>query len=169
MMGDQIARNIIRTGIVHSVDYATGSVKVIIPEKDDQVTDFLPMLSFEYHMPLEGAQVLCVFLGADITSGFCLGAFYSSINKPSKTGNLYSKVLDAGCTIEFNKDNRVMKIALDGLKIELSSDSLKINDGTEGVPLGGQLKKWLDEHTHLENGMGRPKTESPSPSEVVKI
>lgn len=47
-------------------------------------------------------------------------------------------------------------------KVYLGSDS-----ASEGVPLGTQLKTWLDSHTH---GSGSaPDSESPSPSEKVVV
>lgn len=43
---------------------------------------------------------------------------------------------------------------------------------TEGVPLGDQLKTWLDGHTHTESGGGAttaPTTASPAPSAKVRV
>lgn len=78
----KIARNLIRVGLVNSSNPNKGTVKVLFPDKDNIVSNDLPMLSFISHMPSVGEQVLCLFLGNGLEEGFCLGSFYSQINLP---------------------------------------------------------------------------------------
>jgi phage baseplate assembly protein gpV len=85
-------KNLIRIGVVSSINYAVGTVRVCIEDQDELVTDDLPMLSHEYEMPNVGEVVLCLFLGTGNQNGFCLGRFYYDDEKPVWNGeNTYYK------------------------------------------------------------------------------
>jgi phage baseplate assembly protein gpV len=77
----KIARNLIKVGLVNSRDTNKGTVKVLFPDKDNTVSNDLPILSC-VNMPNVGEQVLCLFLGNGLEEGFCLGSFYSQVNLP---------------------------------------------------------------------------------------
>ena len=53
------------------------------------------------------------------------------------------------------------EIIIQGGKVFLGNET-----AVEGVPLGDTLKTWLDSHTHPT--VGKPTSESPEPSKVVK-
>lgn len=68
------------------------------------------------------------------------------------------------------KDDFSSKIVIkESGDIIIEGGNVLLGDGaaTEGVPLGDTLKNWLDTHTHPS--VGAPTSQSPSPSEVVKI
>jgi len=107
-----IARNMIRVGLVNSIDPVKGTVKVFFPDKDNTVSSDLPLLSFEYNIPSVGDQVVCLFLGNGLERGFCLGSFYSDISPPPVTSeNVYRKQFDDGTYIEYNKSNKTLQVA----------------------------------------------------------
>lgn len=176
-----IARNILRVGLVNSIDPAKGTVKVLLPDKDDIVTTDIPMLSFEYHMPEVGDSVLCVFLGNGLEQGFCLGKYYSDINIPPEDNEkIYVKRIDENMEWRYNKESKELKLTVENVEIKVQNGTVIISadkillgglGANEGVPLGGTLKAWLDNHTHpTPNGeSGPPTNKSPEPSEVTKI
>ena len=47
----KLARNLVKVGQVSSIDPEKGTIKVLFPDKDNIVSDDIPMLHFEYHMP----------------------------------------------------------------------------------------------------------------------
>lgn len=73
-----IVQNIIRVGIVSSVDSSQKAVRAVFPDRDNQVSDWLqivipPLKGYEIQMPGVGQQVLCIFQGNGLEAGFCLG------------------------------------------------------------------------------------------------
>jgi phage baseplate assembly protein gpV len=82
----------VRVGTVSSINYKAGMVSVVFEDKDDMVTDDLPMLSYEYEMPEVGDKVICLFFGNSISTGICLGRYFFDGNKPVEHGkNIYFK------------------------------------------------------------------------------
>lgn len=181
----RIARNLIKIGQVNSVNPSQGTVQVLFPDKDDLVSNDLPMLNHEYNMPNVGDQVLCLFLGNGLETGVCLGSFYSEVSPPpANKKEIYKKQLDKDTYLEYNKNTKLLKMNVDSVEIEINQGKviIKANEillgdtATEGVPLGNQLKAWLDNHTHEYtwtesggNGTTSPPTPSPEPSQVVKV
>lgn len=84
----------IRVGKVSSINYEAGTARVVYTDKDASVTKEIPFLSFEYHMPLVGSQVLVAHLSNGNEMGIILGRTWSSKNIPfeGKKG-LYRKEL----------------------------------------------------------------------------
>lgn len=74
--------NEIRVGKVSSIDYAAGLVRVAYHDKDDSVTQPIPMLSNEYNMPQVGDQVLVLHLSNGAEAGLVLGRYWNGKNKP---------------------------------------------------------------------------------------
>jgi phage baseplate assembly protein V len=106
-----ILKNLIRIGTVSSVNEENGTVRVLFEDKDNMVSDELPLLSYEYDMPDIKDQVLCIFLPNGIEKGFCLGSFYSSVNQPSiRNKNVYYKKFDDGTSIQYNKSTKELTI-----------------------------------------------------------
>lgn len=106
-----IARNLIRVGIINSVNPSRGTVDVLFEDKDNQIISDLPLLATEYDMPRVGEQALCLFLGNDIEQGFCLKTFYSEIYPPPVSNqNIYQKRFDDGTFIEYRKNTKELSI-----------------------------------------------------------
>lgn len=88
-------KNLIRVGIVSSVNGDACKARVTFPDKDDMVSDELPVLQIGandtagYWVPEVGTHVLCLFLpnpsGKGINAGFILGAYYTKTKPPEET------------------------------------------------------------------------------------
>lgn len=74
--------NEIRLGKVSSVNYASGTVRVVYHDRDDSVTREIPMLSNEYAMPEPGDMVLVLHLSSGAEAGVVLGRPWSGKHKP---------------------------------------------------------------------------------------
>lgn len=77
---------IIRVGKVSSIDYANGLVSVAYRDKDNSVSQPLPMLSELYDMPKVGDQVLVLHLSNGTEAGLVLGRYWNDKNKPKESG-----------------------------------------------------------------------------------
>lgn len=100
------------TGRVSSVDAVQGFVKVTYPQENNVVSDWLPLLSFEYQMPEIGALV-ATLLDKDL-NGVCFGKVFS-YGQPPKASSGYKKTIDDvtitknGDTFEINFGNAYVK------------------------------------------------------------
>lgn len=84
--------NEIRVGRISSVDYAAGTVQVVYHDKDDNVTQAIPLISNEYQMPEMGDMVLVLHLSNGAEAGVVLGRYWNSNNKPPEgAAGLYRK------------------------------------------------------------------------------
>lgn len=81
----KLARNLIRSGRVNSVNKTEGTVRVLFEDRDNLISNDLPVLE-SAAIPDPGDQVLCIFLGNGIEDGFCLGRFFSKENPPPTLG-----------------------------------------------------------------------------------
>lgn len=111
-----VYKNLVRVGVVSSINHASGRVRVTFPDKDKIVTDELPLLAFEYNMPAVGDAVLCLFLGNGLSNGFCLGKYYSDNNQPIESGDIFYKDL-GGAVCKYNKSTKTLTISADNIVI----------------------------------------------------
>lgn len=79
-------KEIIRIGKVSSVDYEKGLVRVAYHDKDDNVTQPLPMLSDVYCMPSVGDQIIVLHLSNGTEAGLVLGRYWNDKNMPKESG-----------------------------------------------------------------------------------
>lgn len=101
---------LIRVGKVDSLNPKKGTVSVVFLDLDDSVHE-MPLLSFEYNLPVINQDVLCVFLSNDTQEGFCLGGFYSEINPPpTDNKDVFIKKFDDGTSIEYNKETKELTL-----------------------------------------------------------
>lgn len=108
----------IRAGIVSSVDYGKGTVKVTLPDQDDAVTPDLPMFSYEYNMPAINSSVACLFLGNGLENGFCLGPHFSDKNLPVLSGsNIYQKRVLGEFITTYDSDTKTLTIEAENIVI----------------------------------------------------
>lgn len=87
-------KNIIRIGRVSTVDAAACTCKVAFTDKDDLVSQDLPVLQLGskdnkvYWLPDIDSQVVCIFLpnpsGRGLGSGVILGCIYSTVDQPAE-------------------------------------------------------------------------------------
>lgn len=103
-------RNIVRVGIISTVNIETCSARVTFLDKQDTVSADLAVLNRgsmivkDYWLPDIGEQVLCLFLGNGKNQGFILGSFFSSVDKPSSSG-MGKRIVDFGdgSVVEYEK------------------------------------------------------------------
>ena len=70
------------------------------------------------------------------------------------------------------RDNSVRIIIKENNDVQIDTDGKLIlgnEDTEERIPLGVQLKQYLDNHTHSNQGTGPPNQPSPEPSEKVFV
>lgn len=87
-------KNMVRIGIVSSVNGANCTAKVTFPDKDNMVSGDLPIIQLGangtegYWVPEVGTRVLCLFVpnpsGSGLNAGFVLGAYYSKTTPPAE-------------------------------------------------------------------------------------
>lgn len=92
------------TGRVSSVDREKGFVKVTYPERNNIVSDWLPLLAFEYNMPSIGTLVATVL--DKFGNGICLGKLFSYTQNPCVNDG-YEKDIDG---IKITKRGETFKI-----------------------------------------------------------
>lgn len=76
-----IVQNMIRVGIVSSIDESGRRIRATFPDRNNQVSAWLqlamPPLKIdaytELQMPSVGDQVLCLFLGNGLETGYWIG------------------------------------------------------------------------------------------------
>lgn len=78
------------TGRISSVDKNKGYVKVVIPRENNSVTNWLPLLSFEYDMP-EPEALVAVILNKNL-DGICLGKIFSNSQPPAADEGYYKEI-----------------------------------------------------------------------------
>lgn len=120
-------KNLIRSGVVSSVNPETCAARVVFEDRDNLVSAELPVLQSAcmdnkfYSLPDVGAQVVCLMMpNADDGTGFIIGSFYDDKNPPPAQSQDIS-------LIKFSDDT---KISYDRAKHELKINcvgNIKIN------------------------------------------
>jgi phage baseplate assembly protein V len=85
---EAVVNQMVRQGVVSSVNDGAATVRVKIPDADNTVSKELPVLfrktqdNKDYDLPDVGEQVVCLFLPNGLEQGFVLGSPYSSVDMP---------------------------------------------------------------------------------------
>ena len=82
------------------------------------------------------------------------------------------KNVDPNDFVFAKRDNSVRIIVKENNDVQIDTDGKLIlgkEDTEERVPLGNELKHWLDNHTHENQGTGKPTQASPEPSKKVFV
>ena len=122
MATDSHSRNMIRIGRVSSVHPSEMAVKVVFEDKDNLVSDKLPVLvrgsskNRDYWLPDVGEQVCCLMLPNGHNAGICLGSFYSESSPPAIADAEKRRIdFSGGSFVEFDR-------ATGGLTIQCAGD-----------------------------------------------
>lgn len=119
MPSNNVLRNMFRVGTVSSVDYDTGRLRVVLEDKDNIVTDELPMLSFEYEMPAIGEKVLCLFFGNGLSKGLVLGRYFYQKDMPAESGkDIYFKHFLRDGFLRYNRANKTLTIHAENIVLD---------------------------------------------------
>jgi len=130
----------IKIGRVSAINEATGAVEVVFQDKDDIVTDELPLLAFEYYMPEINDLVLCVFLGNGIEAGFCLGRYFSDVyGTPVQDKAIYYKDFFGEASVKYDKNTKTLFLDAENIVINGINFDQHIHSGVEpgGANTGG--------------------------------
>lgn len=78
----------LRIGKVSSIDYEHGMIRVVYTDRDNAVTKFLPVLTFndEYKMPKIDQYVLVGHLSNGTEAAYVMGTFWNTANEPGRSG-----------------------------------------------------------------------------------
>lgn len=123
--------NEIRVGKISSVDYTSGTVRVVYEDQDDAVTRPIPLLSFEYLMPEVDDMVLVLHLSNGTEAGFVIGRPWSNQRVPPESGQgMYRKDFHNEVGKAFlrfsEKDNETMTLHVKNLVIEAENVTAKV-------------------------------------------
>lgn len=104
-----------------SVNYKSGTVKIVIPDADGQVLEDVPLLAWDYHMPQDGdtVAVLAEEHNGEIEKALVLGPVYSETNQPDdgKKG-LYYISLPGGAALRYESTEQIMSITVRTLSVK---------------------------------------------------
>lgn len=124
----------IRIGKISKIDYESGMVKVVYEDRDDAVTDLMPVLTFngEYKMPQIEESVLVVHLSDNNTACVCLGSIWDQDNKPHSQGRgIYLKEygeVPAEAYTSYSSDTGELSIKADKIIFESSAGTISLAD-----------------------------------------
>lgn len=94
--GGRMRNTGLRVGKVSSIDYETGMMQVVYPDKNNEVTARMPYANFndEYHMPKIGERVLVGHMSNGSSRGVVLCTMWNKKNMPEESGEgIYRKEL----------------------------------------------------------------------------
>ena len=100
---------IVQQGKVSSIDYDTGSVRVVFTDRQNSVSAPLPMFNSEYKMPDVGDVVICLFLSNNPSRGYCLGTPNQSLTVTGE-GVYYKDFFGEGY-IKYDSDTKTLTIS----------------------------------------------------------
>ncbi|WP_425622484.1 phage baseplate assembly protein V [Brevibacillus borstelensis] len=112
-----IAKNMLRVGVVSSVNPANATVRVFFPDRDNLVSNELPVIfphtlkMRHYSLPAVGENVVCLFQGNGIQDGYCLGAIYSEVDLPPvQDKNLSGVWFEDGSHVYYDREKKKLHV-----------------------------------------------------------
>lgn|GEM_PF-1713323 len=118
-------KNMIRAGVVSTVDAKRCTVRVSFPDQEGMVSDELPLLlqRGDYTLPAVNDSVLCLFLGNGIQIGFCLGTYYmEDIAPPQTNPDRVGTWFPGGSYVYFDKATNALHIKAVG-EVQIESNA----------------------------------------------
>lgn len=104
-------------GVVEEVDEDSHRVKVKLPDRDNMLTGWLPVITLfsygdtSYALPKEGDIVVCMFLKHGLEDRFVIGSVYTQKHKPPlKDRECYYIIWEDGTRVMYNKETRTLTI-----------------------------------------------------------
>lgn len=137
---------------ISQVDYQKGLVKLLVENKDNTVTNWIPYSSFEYEMPKVGDTVLYVPENTNYQNpysfGLCLGRYYNKGEVPKLSGKeIYYKAMLGDVVIIYNSDEKKLTIQTEK-EIEVKAVE-KISIKAKGVTIEAKEIKCSAETINL--------------------
>lgn len=180
---ESIMRQLVRVGVVTSTNDEAGTAKVQFLDRSGVVShDFRVLVrntlkNKDYWMPDINEQVICVCLPTGTQEGFILGSFYSNKTTPPVTDKKQRHVeFEDGTTVDYDRETHTLTVDIpeDGgnvvvnahTKVTVNSPAIDLGENSDLEPsvlgdklaawIEGELKPWLDDHTHLSASPGNP-------------
>lgn len=136
----------VRLGNVSSIDYENGLCEVTYPDRDDTVTEMVPMLSNrEYRMPEVDDLVVVLHPGDSPEDAVILGTIWNEKIKPAEgKEKIFRKEYcneDGKAYRKFDANAKELLDFVDGKKIlKAKSLEVKIGSATVTISEGGNVK-----------------------------
>lgn len=136
----------VRLGNVSSIDYENGMCEVTYPDRDDTVTEMVPMLSNrEYRMPEVDDLVVVLHPGDSPEDAVILGTIWNEKIKPAEgKEKVFRKEYsneDGKAYRKFDADAKELLDFVDGKKIlKAKSLEIKIGGATVTISESGSMK-----------------------------
>lgn len=136
----------VRLGNVSSIDYENGLCEVTYPDRDDTVTEMVPMLSNrEYRMPEVDDLVVVLHPGDSPEDAVILGTIWNEKIKPAEgKEKIFRKEYcndDGKAYRKFDANAKELLDFVDGKKIlKAKSLEVKIGSATVTISEGGDVK-----------------------------
>lgn len=160
---------LIKIGEVSSVDYETGTARVVFDDDESLVSFDLQVLhrntfkNQDFAMPDIGEDVVCLFLPSGEVEGFILGSVYAGeITPPETSGDKRTTVFSDGTRISYDRNTRQLDIEISGTKISANTESVKVNTPVSVDITGAQTVKVNTDGQVLITGAGSAKITSPT-------
>lgn len=132
-----VLNSIVRVAVVSSTNPARATVRVKISDDDGLITYDLHVLMRKVHedkdywMPDIGDHVLCLFLPFGLETGFVVGSFYSSADKPPvQSQDKFYREFKDGTYIEYDRSEHVLTADVQGAVNISATKSIKIHSET---------------------------------------
>lgn len=130
--------DVLRTGRISSINYKTGMARVVYEDRDDVVTDEMPLLlfGFVYWMPRVGDPVLVAHMGNGLENGVILGRYYCAENVPPEgKKDFYRMEFNRiqNCFIRHQENEIIELYAPKGIKLFCPEKGLEVIATDEGV------------------------------------
>lgn len=113
-------KSMVRVGIVSDRDPKRCAIRVIFPDQDNLVTDWLPVVVTQalktraFSLPDIDETVVCVFLGSGVEKGYCLGAIYDEDNVSASSGDQSGVWFPDGSRVVFDRSSGVLTVEAKG-------------------------------------------------------
>lgn len=134
---------IIRVGVVSSINYETGCIRVTYPDKDNAVSGELPCFSHCYEMPEVGEKVVVFYLSNGKSEGFAIGKYFNPSNMPIEFGKgiIHKPLGETGC-LKYDEasDTLTIKagnIILEGDACEINIKNIQVNADSSSITTTG--------------------------------
>ncbi len=130
---DSHIKNFIRMGRVSTTNPGKMTVKVIFEDKDNMVSDELPVLvqgsskNRHYWLPDIGEQVCCLMLPNGHNAGICLGSYYSESDPPNANSQEVRRMdFGDGSYVQFDRTTGNLDIKCTG-EIRINGKAIYLN------------------------------------------
>ena len=128
-------KNLVRSGVVSSVNPETCAARVVFEDRDNLVSAELPVLQSAcaenkfYSLPDVGDKVVCLMApNADDGSGFIIGSFYGEKNPPpAQSQDITLIKFGDGTEIKYDRAKHELKINCVG-NVKINGKRIDLNE-----------------------------------------